>query len=99
MTNLKTNMIARIGRYGGTALVLCLCFGGTVAVRAQTGTTSRPSGSGGFPSSSSSQFRPTGTTGGSSSSSAYPSSTMMGDVTFGYDPETKRIFFITDEET
>jgi general secretion pathway protein D len=94
-------MIARIRQSGGMALVFCLCFGGAVAVRAQTGTgsTSRPSGGGGFPSSSSSQFRPTGSSSGSSSSTAYPSSTMMGDVTFGYDPETKRVFFITDEET
>ena len=92
-------MIAKIRRFGGMALALCLGFGSAVAVRAQTGTTGRTTGGGGFPSSSSSQFRPSGTSGSSSSSSAYPSSTMMGDVTFGYDPETKRVFFITDEET
>ena len=36
---------------------------------------------------------------GSSSSSDYPSSTQMGTATVSVDPETRRVFVVTDEET
>ncbi len=83
------------------ALVFCICVGAVAAARAQTGTSGRSStssSSGGFPGGGSSQFRSSGSTGGSSSS-AYPSSTSIGNVTVTADPETKRVIYITDDDT
>jgi general secretion pathway protein D len=96
-------MIATIRRFGGTALAVCLCFGSAIAVRAQTGGTGGRTGGGGngggFTGGGGGNQSRTGGSSGSAASSIYPSSTMLGDVTLSVDPETKRVFYITDPET
>ena len=88
-------MIVRFFQFNRLALLLGLglfCLNTVVTVRAQTTTRPSTGGTGG-------QFRPGGSVGSSSASSIYPNSTQLGDVTLSSDPETKRIFFITDPET
>jgi general secretion pathway protein D len=76
-------------------VLLCLCFATTITLRAQTTTRSTGGSTGGG------QFRPSsaGGLGSSAASSIYPNSTEMGNVTVSVDPETKRVFFITDPDT
>jgi general secretion pathway protein D len=98
-------MILRIKIYGRLALLLCLGLSSTVAVRAQTSSGRSSTGGGGFNGGgggNGGQFRSSsfGSGGlGGASSSAYPSSTEIGNVTVSVDPETKRVFFITDADT
>ncbi len=82
-------------------VLLCLCLTIPITVRAQTAGRGTTGGGGGGGGGNGGQFRPSsgGGLGSSSASSIYPNSTEMGNVTVSVDPETKRVFFITDSDT
>jgi general secretion pathway protein D len=81
---------------------LCLCLGMVLDAGAQTtgGGGRTTGGGGGGGGGNGGQFRPSSFgTGSGTTSSSYPSSTELGNVTVSVDPDTKRVFFITDEDT
>jgi len=87
-------------------VLLCLCFATTITLHAQTGGRTTGGGGGGGTGGgggggNGGAFRPSsaGGLGSSAASSIYPNSTEMGNVTVSVDPETKRVFFITDSDT
>ncbi len=98
-------MIANISKYCRVPVLLAVWLAGAVAVQAQTGRTGGfggGGGGGGFGGGGG------GTRTGSSSSSSsasgsgsrdYPNSTLPGDATFSYDPETHSIVVMSSEET
>jgi len=77
-----------------------ICLATAFGLQAQTGNTGRTTTGGQGGGNNGGQFRAsTGGLGTGSSSSIYPNATEFGNVTVSVDPETKRVFFVTDADT
>jgi general secretion pathway protein D len=93
-------MIVRISKFSRLVLFVGLCLSTTFAVRAQTtGRSTTGGGGGGGGGGTGGQFRPSSGSSSGGTTSIYPNSTQLGEVTVSADPETKRVFFVTDAET
>src|SRR5580704_4361534 len=97
-------MSFRLFGFSRVVCSFCLCLGMVLDAGAQTtgggARTTTGGGGGGIGGGGGNggQFRPS-TFGSGTTSSSYPSSTELGNVTVSVDPDTKRVFFITDEDT